>query len=206
MEETGGSLGNLVKTNVLIDDLASLGPYREVEREYFRRHARELLDAPPASTVFVAKSLPRPEFKIEVEAYGIVDRNSPDARTEYYAGGEHASEVVGVGKLLFLSGCDGVDLSSGHYAPGNVEAQLAVAFDKIRAAIERAGGTMNGIVKTVLMLRRAADYPAMRRAELAYYQKHAPNLVARPPACTYLLMASLGHPDALFTVDAVAVR
>ncbi|MCZ7564696.1 MAG: Rid family hydrolase [Burkholderiales bacterium] len=206
MEEAGGSLGNLVKTNVLIDDLASLGPYREVEREYFLRHAPALLDAPPASTVFVAKSLPRPEFKIEVEAYGVVDRAAPGARAEYYAGGADAPAAVAVGKLLFVSGCDGSDPHSGRYASGNVEAQLAAAFDKLRAAIERAGGTMNGIVKTVLMLRRAEDYPAMRRAELAYHHKHATALVARPPACTYLQMPSLADPDALFQVDAVAVR
>lgn len=206
MEETGGSLGNLVKTNVLIDDPANLGLYREVEREYFRKHAPEFPNAPPASTVFVAKSLPRPEFKIEVEAYGVVDREAPDCRTNYFAGSGDASAIVAAGNLLFLSGCDGADPHSGRYVSGNVEAQIAVAFDKLRAAIECAGGAMNGIVKTVLMLRRAADYPAMRRAELAYYQKHAPDLVARPPACTYLLMPSLAHPDALFQADAVAVR
>ena len=206
MEEAGGSLGNLVKTNVLIDDLASLGPYREVEREYFRKHAPEFSGAPPASTVFVAKSLPRPEFKIEVEAYGVIDRAASGARADYYAGGADASAAVAAGNLLFLSGCDGSDPRSGRYAPGNVEAQVAAAFDKVRAAIEGAGGAMNGIVKIVLMLRRAADYPAMRRAELACYQKHAPDLVAHPPACTYLLMPSLAHPDALFQVDATAVR
>lgn len=206
MEDAGGFLGNLVKTNVLIDDLASLGPYREVERDYFRRHAPEFLDAPPASTVFVAKSLPRPEFKIEVEAYGVVNRAAPGWHTEHFAGGAEASAVASTGKLMFVSGFDGADSNSGRYASGNVEAQIAVALDKMRAAIERAGGAMNGIVKTVLMLRRAADYPTMRRAELAYYQKHAPDLVARPPACTFLLMPSLAHPDALFQADAIAVR
>ena len=68
VEETGGSLANLVKTNVFVKDANALATYREVEQAFFREHAPEVASDPPASTVFVMTELPRPEFLIEVEA------------------------------------------------------------------------------------------------------------------------------------------
>ena len=101
MEETGGSLANVVKTNVFIKDAAMLRRYRDVERAFFRAHAPAFVERPPASTVFVMTELPRREFLIEVEAFGVADAKAPGWATHYHAG------AVSAGNLLFLSGCDG---------------------------------------------------------------------------------------------------
>ena len=39
LKEAGGSLANLVKTNVFIKDANALTTYREVEGAFFREHA-----------------------------------------------------------------------------------------------------------------------------------------------------------------------
>ena len=197
MEETGGSLANVIKTNVFIKDAAMLHRYRDVERAFFRSHAPAFVDRPPASTVFVMTELPRREFLIEVEAFGVADARAPGWATRYHAG------AVSAGNLLFVSGCDG---SASDASSPAIEHQIVAALDKVRAAMQRAGGSMNKIVKTTLMLRDLDDYAAMRATELAYYQQHAPQLVARPPASTFMQVPAIGDdPHVRFQIDAIGV-
>jgi 2-iminobutanoate/2-iminopropanoate deaminase len=198
MEETGGTLANVVKTNVFIKDAAMLRRYRDVERQFFAAHARAFVDRPPASTVYVVSELPRREFLIEVEAFGVADGKAPGWAPRYHAGAASA------GNLLFVSGCHGS--SGGRAASGAIEGQVVAALDKVRAAMERAGSSLDKVVKTTLMLRALDAYPAMRAAELAYYRQHAPQLVATPPASTFMQVAAIGDdPDALFQIDAIGV-
>ena len=197
MEETGGSLANVIKTNVFIKDAAMLRRYRDVERAFFRAHAPAFAERPPASTVFVMTELPRREFLIEVEAFGVADVNAPGWATHYHPG------AVSAGNLLFLSGCDG---SAGGVSSPAIEPQIVAALDKVRAAMQRAGSSMSKIVKTTLMLRDLDDYPAMRATELAYYQQHAPQLVARPPASTFMQAPVIGDdPHVRFQIDVTGV-
>jgi len=77
VEETGGSLENLVKTNVFVKDAGAVAAYREIEQAYLREHAPAVAADPPASTVFVVAELPRPEFLIEVEAFAVADAGAP---------------------------------------------------------------------------------------------------------------------------------
>jgi enamine deaminase RidA (YjgF/YER057c/UK114 family) len=196
MEQAGGSLANVVKTNVFIKDAAMLRRYRDVERAFFRAHAPAFVDRPPASTAFVMTELPRREFLIEVEAFGVADAKAPGWATRYHAG------VAAAGNLLFLSGCDG---SAGAEAR-SIERQIVAALDKVKAAMERARSSMDNVVKTTLMLRDLDDYSTMRATELAYYQQHAPYLVAHPPACTFMQVPAIGDDrNVRFQIDAIGV-
>ncbi|MEO8465505.1 MAG: RidA family protein [Gammaproteobacteria bacterium] len=198
MEETGGSLANVVKTHVFIKDPAMLRRYREVEREFFRVHARAFLDGPPASTVFVMTELPRREFLIEVEAFGLADAQASGWTTRHSAG------AVSTGNLLFLSGCDGS--AGAASAPRLVDQQIVAAFDKLRLAMERAGSSMTKLIKTTVMLRNRDDYATMRAIELAYYRQHAPQLLVTPPASTFMQVPAIGDdPDTQFQIDAIGV-
>jgi 2-iminobutanoate/2-iminopropanoate deaminase len=198
MEETGGTLANVVKTNVFIKDAAMLRRYRDVERTFFAAHAPAFVDRPPASTVFVVSELPRREFLIEVEAFGVADAKAPGWATRYHAGAASA------GNLLFVSGCS--DSSGGQAAPASIERQVIAALDQVKHAMERTGSSLNKVVKTTLMLRDLDDYPAMLATELAYYRQHAPQLVARPPASTFMQVAAIGGaPNARFQIDAIGV-
>lgn len=205
MKETGGSLENILKTYVLIKDMKDLPLYRKVEREFFAKHAPALVENPPASTVIQAGSLALPEFLVETEAFGVVDQKAPGWETSYYPGDRDASSAAAAGRLLFLSGCDGADAGAGKAKSHDVEKQVYIALDKVKAALERAGGSLEKIVKTFMLLNRLEDYPRMRKAEVEYYMKHAPYLVSHPPVSTFLQLSSMRSPGALFEIDVTAL-
>jgi len=205
MEETGGSLNNLVKTNVFLKNLNDVQRYRDLERSYFEEHAPGLAKAPPASTVIIVKEFPHTGCLVEVEALGVVDNTALDWGTKYYAGSKDASAVVTAGSLLFLSFCDGSDPETGSVESDIVEEQIVAALDKVRKAMEEAGSSMNNVVRTLMMLRHLEDYPKMRKTEVEYYEKHAPQLVSKPPVSTFLQLPVLTTPQTLFQIDVTAV-
>jgi enamine deaminase RidA (YjgF/YER057c/UK114 family) len=205
MEETGSSIENLVKTYVLLKDMKNYSVYREMEQEFFKRYAPKLAQTPPASTVIHVSSLALPEFLVEVEAFGVIDKGRPGWATKYHAGRKESSISASAGNLLFLSSCDGSNSETGKMETLVIEQQVNIALDKVRAALEGAGGSMEKMIKTFMLLRRLEDYPRMRKAEVEYYQKHAPYLVDNPPVSTFMQLSRLGHPEALFEVDVTAV-
>jgi 2-iminobutanoate/2-iminopropanoate deaminase len=123
----------------------------------------------------------------------------------YYAGQKQrfARSVV-VGDLVFLSGMSGRTMETGDVASDDVREQMLVALDKVRAALEEAGSSMDHIVKTLIYLKDVKDYDLMRATEWDYYQKHAPGLIAEPPASTFVQPASLARANMLVEIDVVA--
>ena len=205
MEETGGSMNNLVKTYVLLTDIKDCPQYREVEQAFFKEHAPDLAKNPPASTVINVSSLALPEFQVEVEAFGVIDKKAADWATQYNPGSKDASGSASAGNLLFLSGCDGSNPESGNMDADTIEEQIHIALDKVKAAMEKAGCPMEKMLKTFMLLKHLEDYPKMRKAEVEYYEKHAPDLVENPPVSTFMQLSSSTHPDALFEIDVTAV-
>jgi 2-iminobutanoate/2-iminopropanoate deaminase len=82
---------------------------------------------------------------------------------------------------------------------------MVVCLDKVKAALEEVGSSMENIVKTLILLKDVKDYQMMRKTELEYYQKHAPRLVEEPPASTFMQPASLARPEFLVEIDVIAV-
>ena len=190
MEETGGSLETTAKTVVFIKDPARISEYREIERAYFAEHAPALVDNPPASTLMVVEELPRPEFLVEVEAFGVAGDTPPGWPVAFYPG------AVRAGRLLF---------SAAIGAGGGIEAQIEAAFTALKASLENAGGSLDGLVKTTMMLTRLEDYPVMRRVETEFYEAHAPALLENPPASTFIRLQACEGKDSQFQVDGTAV-
>jgi 2-iminobutanoate/2-iminopropanoate deaminase len=123
----------------------------------------------------------------------------------YYAGQKQkfARSVV-VGDLVFCSGMSGRTMETGDVSSDDVKEQMLVALDKVRAALEEAGSSMDHIVKTVIYLKNVQDYDLMRATEYEYYQKYAPGLVEEPPASTFMQPASLARASMLVEIDVVA--
>ena len=117
---------------------------------------------------------------------------------------KYASAVV-VGNLVFLSGMTAQDTKTGACLTDTISQQMVVCLDKVRAALEEVGSSMENIVKTLILLKDVKDYQMMRKTELEYYQKHAPRLVDEPPASTFLQPASLARPEFLVEIDVTAV-
>jgi 2-iminobutanoate/2-iminopropanoate deaminase len=178
MEETGGSLDTVLKTTVFVKDASMLPRYRDVERDFFGRHT-------PSSSNFVVGELPRREFLVEVEAVGVADPSAPGWETRV-----HPSGAVSAGGLLFLPAREGADVQA--------------ALDEVRGALERAGSSLDRLVKTTLAVLDAAGYEETRAAELEYYRRHAPQLAAEPPASTLLQVDAIGPGRAACQVDAIA--
>jgi 2-iminobutanoate/2-iminopropanoate deaminase len=200
VEEAGGSLENLVKTNVFVKDASAPSVYRELEQAFFREHAPGLASDPPASTVLVVAELPRPEFLIEVEAFAVGDADVPGWPVRRRAGSPEAAESATAGRLVFVSACDG---SAEGLAGAPIEREIAAALDRLGDVLERAGSAISRIVRLTLLLRDADDYPRLQRALGAYFGEHAPNLVETPPASTFMQVPAI-VPTARFQLDAVA--
>ena len=74
LEDAGSCLENLVRTLIIFKDMKDYPVIRATELEFFKKHAPQLVEKPPASTVFQAAALARPEFLIEVEAIAVVKK------------------------------------------------------------------------------------------------------------------------------------
>ena len=118
-------------------------------------------------------------------------------------GPKFAASVV-AGNLVFVSGCQGQNDETARVETDVFEDQMTIALEKVRACMEGAGSSMNNVIKTLILLKRRDDYPAMRRTEFEYYQKHAPMLVEDPPASTVMIV-ELGKREYLIEIEVVGV-
>jgi len=75
--------------------------------------------------------------------------------------------------------------------------QMNVCLDKIRFALEEAGGSMNHMFRLFMLIKNMGDYARMRKTELEYYQKYAPLLVEEPPGSSPIQPRSLTRPGFL---------
>lgn len=217
MEEAGSSMDNVVKTVMLIKNLADYPKMRRTEVEFYLQNAPYLVENPPASTFIVPASLAKPEFLIEIDIIGVVDRKAAGWEAKHYPefwGGkklafphvpkEHPkfarTEVVG--NLVIVSGCEALNQETLKTETMDVKEQTIIALNKIKGGMEEVGGSMNNLVKTYVLLTRIEDYPVYRKTEQEFFQKHAPLLVKHPPASTVINVTSLAMPEFLVEVEA----
>ena len=219
MEEAGGSLRDVVKTLIRLKHVSrDYHRMRKAETEYYLKHAPSLAEDPPASTVCQAH-FDKEEYLAGVEAIGVVSRNRPDCKVRkypaYYGGIRYAyphvppghpmfSRSAVVGNLICCSGATGLSLGSFKQTSNSVDEQMGVTMNKLKTYMEQAGSSMENIVKTIVYIRKMEDYPALRKAELEFYQIHAPALVGEPPAST-VIEAPLHQPETLFEIEAFGV-
>jgi len=235
LDETGSSLDNLVKTVILLRDQQDFPRMWKTLLEYYQKRAPLLVEEPPASTVIQVASMAKSHYLVEVDAVAVVSKDEPSwelKKYPLYSGGvkqvypniepgmPFLSESVAVGNLIFLSGVTGEFLDTGKVPSNVLEEQMVVAHDRIRTAMEKPGGSMSNIIKTFHFLTRT-DLPAaevkderagyspvsarMWKAELEYFEKHAPFLLDEPPASTYMQLPSLGNPECLVGIDVMGV-
>ncbi len=219
MEEAGGSLRDVIKTVIHLKDVpADYSRMRKTEAEYYLRHALPLAEDPPASTVCQAH-LESPECLVEIDAVGVISRNKPDWKVKkypaYYGGVKFAhphvtpgqpmfSRSAVAGNIIFCSGATGLALGSFKQSSLHLEDQMLTTMNKLKTYMEQAGSCMENIVKTIVYIRNMEDYPALRKAELEFYQINAPALVGDPPAST-VIEAPLHQPETLMEIEAFGV-
>lgn len=72
LEEAGSSMGNIVKTLMLLRNLEDYPRMRKTEFEYYQKHAPFLVENPPASTFLQVAALARPEFLVEMDVIAVL--------------------------------------------------------------------------------------------------------------------------------------
>jgi reactive intermediate/imine deaminase len=107
------------------------------------------------------------------------------------------SSAVKVGKLIFVSGTPGYD--KGKLAVGDFATQMKQVMENISATLKASGAGMERVVKTNVLLVRAADFDEMNRIYSSYFPE------GKYPARTTAVVAGLPHPDFLLEIECEAV-
>jgi enamine deaminase RidA (YjgF/YER057c/UK114 family) len=107
-------------------------------------------------------------------------------------------EAIGPARIIYVSGQQGLDAEN--KVVGDFEAQVAAAFDNIKAILADAGASFDHVVK---LNHYFIDLKAHQRLLGPIRAKY---FVGRPqPASTTVQVGGLVRPGALYEVEAVAI-
>ena len=73
METAGSCMDNVIKTAILLKDVADYPVMRRTELEFYQKCAPKLVEDPPASTLMEV-GLDKPEYLVEIEVIGVMSR------------------------------------------------------------------------------------------------------------------------------------
>jgi 2-iminobutanoate/2-iminopropanoate deaminase len=108
------------------------------------------------------------------------------------------SQAVAAGNLVFVSGTVGRNMATGVW-PKEVEAQAEEALKNLEAVLAEAGCGLEDVVKTTVFL---TDHSHGARIAEAYGQAFP----APPPARSAPVVSGFPIPEALISIEAIAVR
>lgn len=91
----------------------------------------------------------------------IATENAPQAIGPY-------SQAVACGNFLFTSGQLGLDPKTGNFVEGDVTEQTEQVIRNLKAVLEKAGFSLENVVKTTCFLADMNDFAAMNEV----YRKH----------------------------------
>jgi 2-iminobutanoate/2-iminopropanoate deaminase len=105
------------------------------------------------------QSKPAPAKSAPVE---YASASNPSART--------LSDYVRVGNIIYLSGKLGTD-STGKLAPGGIAAETKQALENIKASLEKAGSSIDNVVKCTVMLADIKEWAEMNTVYVTFFKK-----------------------------------
>ena len=106
------------------------------------------------------------------------------------------SQAVRAGDLLFISGQLGLDPATKKMVEGGIDKQAERCLMSIAAIVEAAGGAMERIVKTTVLLQSMDDFAALNEVYARFFG-------ADPPARATYQVAKLPL-GALVEIEAIA--
>ena len=105
------------------------------------------------------------------------------------------SRAVKANGLIFVSGTAAVGPDGSTQHIGDVYGQTLCCLQKMRDAVEKAGGLWENVVRTRIYLKHASDWEEAARA-------HSEMLSSIGPACTFLEVKGFINPDWLVETEA----
>lgn len=109
------------------------------------------------------------------------------------------SSAIAYGDLVFVSGLVGRDPVTRQIAAGDVRAQTAQALANVQAQLERAGTSLDRVLKATIFLTDMRMFARMNEAYVAFF-------AAEPPARSCVAVAALPDEQALVEIEVIAAR
>jgi 2-iminobutanoate/2-iminopropanoate deaminase len=109
------------------------------------------------------------------------------------------STVIAYGDLVFVSGLVGRDPVTRQIAAGDVGAQTAQVLVNLQAQLERAGSSLDRVLKATVFLTDMRLFARMNEAYVATFG-------AEPPARSCVAVSALPDEQALVEIEVIAAR
>ena len=84
------------------------------------------------------------------------------------------SQAVVHNQTIYVSGQLPVDPATGELVTGDIAAQTTRAMNNIKAIVEAAGGKMDGIIKTSILLADLSNFAAVNEAYAKFFPTDPP--------------------------------
>jgi enamine deaminase RidA (YjgF/YER057c/UK114 family) len=104
------------------------------------------------------------------------------------------SRAVRVGRFVWVAGTTATGPDGRVLARGDAAAQTRQALDNIRDALERAGATLEHVVRSRMYVRNVRDWEAVGRVHGEYFGSVR-------PAATLVEVSGLVDPDMLVEIE-----
>ncbi|MDT3843186.1 MAG: RidA family protein [Bacillota bacterium] len=106
------------------------------------------------------------------------------------------SQGIKAGNLIITSGQLPIDISTGAF-PNGIEAQTRQSLENCKAVLEKAGASMNDVIKTTVFLSDMNHFAAMNGVYASFFEGDC-------PARSAVEVARLPK-DALVEIECIAV-
>jgi 2-iminobutanoate/2-iminopropanoate deaminase len=208
LQAAGGSLADLVQTQVTLTDWHARPEYDEV----YRRHVQEPF---PTNSTFQG-GLGREGLLIEIESIAALATPRLTIDSAFTQVGQARQELesdmiysdklspqvarphgVRVGDLMFIGGHTSIDVQGRLVGPGDIRAQTRHVLMTIETILTLAGLGMGDVVKTTVMLTDWRHYDAYNEVYRAFF--------TAPFPARSTVSGSLGIPGALLEIEAIAM-
>ena len=110
--------------------------------------------------------------------------------------GPYSHSVLAEGKFLFISGQISMDLN-GNLVGDSIETQTLGALEKVRLVVENAGGKIENIVKTTVLMKDLSQFTDMNNVYAKFFGE------TKPARATFEV--SRLPKDAMIEIEAIAV-
>ncbi|OQP50283.1 endoribonuclease L-PSP [Niastella yeongjuensis] len=106
---------------------------------------------------------------------------------------------LGASKMVILSGQVAFDANGNTVGKDDFEQQAEHIFQSIKSIVEKAGGSMDNVIKLTNYVTDVANLPVFRKVRDKYIN------TAQPPASTTMEVSKFVKDDLLLEVEATAI-
>jgi len=108
------------------------------------------------------------------------------------------SRAVRIGNIIAVSGTAPIARDGSVHSPGDVYGQARRCLEIIKDVIEKAGGKLENVTRTRILLKDMKKWQEAAKAHGEYFSKIQ-------PACTFVEVSGFVNPEWLIEIEADAV-